>query len=254
MGPTSLLSAFATDTALVLAHAGIAGKSNEIPAAQTLFGRVRRHQRPAGHTRCAASSEIFGRCQTSQHCPDRPAKGQPADLHQQIGTIAATTAPLGSAHSHDTARSRDERRTVTVSGPAALASTDWEPHVAAIFQVEREVYTRISKSGLLRHSAETAFYVSSMPITAIRAAKPQTVCIPGRCAHGLLQLHRGLVRPNQAALGPGLLLTHGLRSQHANRRSRNVAHNSTNGPRNRGNPNPSRPPVGITPAGVVCCG
>jgi len=32
-----VLSAFATDTALVLAHVGIAGKSNEIPAAQALL-------------------------------------------------------------------------------------------------------------------------------------------------------------------------------------------------------------------------
>ena len=93
-------------------------------------------------------------------------------LHQQIETIAASTAPLGSAHSHDKARGRDERRTVTVFDPAdKLANTDWKPHVAAIIRVEREVYTRNSKSGLLRHSAETAFYVSSTPITAARSAE-----------------------------------------------------------------------------------
>ena len=80
--------------------------------------------------------------------------------------------PLESAHSHDKARSRDERRTVTVFDPAdKLANTDWKPHVAAIIRVEREVYTRNSKSGLLRHSAETAFYVSSTPITAARSAE-----------------------------------------------------------------------------------
>ena len=35
-----VLSAFATDTALVLAHVGIAGKSNEIPAAQALLATL----------------------------------------------------------------------------------------------------------------------------------------------------------------------------------------------------------------------
>ncbi len=35
-----VLSAFATDTSLVLAHIGIAGKSNEIPAAQTLLAEL----------------------------------------------------------------------------------------------------------------------------------------------------------------------------------------------------------------------
>jgi predicted transposase YbfD/YdcC len=93
-------------------------------------------------------------------------------LHQQIEEIAATTAPLGSAHSRDKGRSRDERRTVTVFDPAdKLADSDWHPHVAAIIRVERDVFARNAKTGLLRHSNETAFYVSNMPITATRAAQ-----------------------------------------------------------------------------------
>jgi hypothetical protein len=43
--------------------------------------------------------------------------------------------------------------------------------VAAIIRVERDVYTRNAKTGLLRHSAETAFYVSNTPVTAARAAE-----------------------------------------------------------------------------------
>ena len=86
--------------------------------------------------------------------------------------ISATTAPLGSTHSHDKGRNRDERRTVAVFDPTdKLADTDWHPHVAAIIRVERDVYTRNAKTGLLRHSAETAFYVSSTPVTAARAAE-----------------------------------------------------------------------------------
>ena len=93
-------------------------------------------------------------------------------LHQTIQDISATTAPHGSAHSHDKSRNRDERRTVTVFEPGdMLADTDWHPHVATIIRVEREVYTRNAKTGLLRHSAETAFYVSNTPVTATRAAK-----------------------------------------------------------------------------------
>ncbi len=52
-----------------------------------------------------------------------------------------------------------------------LVDTDWHPHVAAIIQVERQVYTRNAKTGLLRHSAETAFYVANTPVTATRAAE-----------------------------------------------------------------------------------
>ena len=93
-------------------------------------------------------------------------------LHQRVHEVSATTAPLGSVHSHNKGRNRDERRTVSVFDPAnKLADTGWHPHVAAIIQVERSVYTRSAKTGLLRHSAETAFYVSNTPVTAARAAE-----------------------------------------------------------------------------------
>jgi len=93
-------------------------------------------------------------------------------LHQQIQEVSATTTPLGSVHTHDKGRNRDERRTVTVFDPAGkLADTDWHAHVATIIRVERCVYTRNAKTGLLRHSIETAFYVANTPVTAPRAAE-----------------------------------------------------------------------------------
>ncbi len=93
-------------------------------------------------------------------------------LHQQIREVSATAALLGSVHSHNKGRNRDERRTVTVFDPAnKLAETDWHPHVAAIIRVKRDVYIRNANTGLLRHSAETAFYVSNTPVTATRAAE-----------------------------------------------------------------------------------
>ena len=99
-------------------------------------------------------------------------KGNQPTLHQHIQIISATTAPLGSARSHDKGRNRDERRTVTVFDPAcSLVETDWQPHVAAIIRVERTVYTRNAATGLLRYTAETAFYVANTPLTATRAAE-----------------------------------------------------------------------------------
>jgi predicted transposase YbfD/YdcC len=61
---------------------------------------------------------------------------------------------------------------VTVFEPAGkLADTDWHPHVSAIIRVERSVFVRNAATGLLRHSAETGFYVANTPITAPRAAQ-----------------------------------------------------------------------------------
>ncbi len=93
-------------------------------------------------------------------------------LHQRIQEVSAITTAIGSVHSHDKGRNRDERRTVTVFDPTdKLADTDWHPHVAAIIRVERHVYIRNAKTGLLRRSAETAFYISNTPVTAACAAE-----------------------------------------------------------------------------------
>ena len=93
-------------------------------------------------------------------------------LHQQIEQLAATAAPITAAHSRDTGRNRDERRSVSVFAPAdKFVGSDWQPFVATVIRVEREVFTRNSKTGLLRHTAETAFYISNMPVAAARAAE-----------------------------------------------------------------------------------
>src|SRR5208283_3602290 len=72
----------------------------------------------------------------------------------------------------DKARGRDESRTVTVFDPAGkLDDSDWKSLVSAIIRVERVVYTRSSRTGLLSRATEIAFYVSNKPLAAIRAAQ-----------------------------------------------------------------------------------
>jgi len=74
-------------------------------------------------------------------------------------------------HSRTTGRNRDERRTVSVFNAAGeLANTPWQSCVAAVIQVEREVFTRNPATGLLRKTAERAFYVCSASLAAERAA------------------------------------------------------------------------------------
>jgi predicted transposase YbfD/YdcC len=98
-------------------------------------------------------------------------KDNQPSLHQQINDIATTKAPLGSVSSRERGRNRDERRTVAVFDPADhLANGDWHSHLAAIIRVEREVFTRNAKTGLLHQTAETAFYIANTPLTASHAA------------------------------------------------------------------------------------
>ena len=99
-------------------------------------------------------------------------KGNQPTLRQRVQQLSAVTAPLGLGRSHDKGRNRDERRTVTVFDPTSgLSDTDWHPHIATVIRVERDVYTRNAATGLLRHTAETAFYVANTPLTAARAAE-----------------------------------------------------------------------------------
>jgi predicted transposase YbfD/YdcC len=92
-------------------------------------------------------------------------------LNQHAHDIAATAAALNSATSRDKARGRDERRAVTVfDATDKFAGTDWHGHIDAIIRVQRDVYTRDSKTGLLRPTRETAFYAGNTTPTAARAA------------------------------------------------------------------------------------
>jgi predicted transposase YbfD/YdcC len=57
-----------------------------------------------------------------------------------------------------------------LTASAAVAKTKWQPHVAAIMQVERIVHTFKPATGLWKSSIETALYLSSRAIEAKRAA------------------------------------------------------------------------------------
>ena len=99
-------------------------------------------------------------------------KSNQPTLLQTITDIAAVTEPLSACHSHDKARGRDESRTVVVFDPAGkLSYNDWKVHIRAIFRVDRVVYTRSAKTGLLSSTTETAFYVSNKPLDASRGAQ-----------------------------------------------------------------------------------
>lgn len=72
-----LLSAFATDTALVLAHLDIDDKSNEIPAAQALLAELGLAGRLVTLDALHCQKNLRGR-RGGEGQADRPAQGQPA--------------------------------------------------------------------------------------------------------------------------------------------------------------------------------
>jgi hypothetical protein len=96
-----VLSAFATDTALVLAHVDIAEKSSEIPAAQALLAELGVARDTLVTLDALHCQKTLRGGQRGQHRPDRPGQGQPAD--------PAPAGPGDLGH-HATARVRPQPR------------------------------------------------------------------------------------------------------------------------------------------------
>ncbi len=111
---------------------------------------------------CAAEAKVTLIIQVKDNQPT---------LLQRCRDIVAANTPLTIHHSHTKGRNRDESRKVRVSDPAdTLAGTPWRHAVAAVIQVEREVFIRSTTTGLLRKTTGKAFYICNAAIGAERTA------------------------------------------------------------------------------------
>lgn len=97
-------------------------------------------------------------------------KNQP-DLFERILAMTETTTPVDQIVTHDRVRSRrEERRTEVFDVDAAAAETEWTSCLKSAVRVTRSTFIRNAETGLWRHRAETAFYVSSTRLSARHAA------------------------------------------------------------------------------------
>ncbi len=92
-------------------------------------------------------------------------------LRQRVESLCASGTPAETVTTVDQARSRHETRTVAVFEAGSVATeTEWQPHIAAVVCVTRDVLTRNTKTGLWTSTSETAFYLSNAMATAPRFA------------------------------------------------------------------------------------
>jgi hypothetical protein len=155
-----VLSAFAVDTALVLAHIEIDEKSNEIPAVQKLMEELDL----ADHIiNCEAMhcQKNFPSRRRRQRASDRPAQGQPADsLSEGRGRLRHSRSPVERADSGPkTAQPARNPSHHGIRRRARRRGNGMEPHVAAIIKVERSTNVRQPATGLWKLSLETSFYI-----------------------------------------------------------------------------------------------
>jgi hypothetical protein len=86
-------------------------------------------------------------------------------LCRKVEAVCNDTKPLSRVQTVDSKkRNRHETRTVAVfNARPAVAGTEWQPNVAAIIAIERNVLTFRPATGLWDASRETALYLSNRP-------------------------------------------------------------------------------------------
>jgi predicted transposase YbfD/YdcC len=161
-----ILSAFAVDHQIILAHEVVAEKSNEIPAVQSLIATLGLSGRvfTLDSMHCQNTFEI---ARDSRNDLIIQVKDNQPSLLRRLEDIAATTAPVAIDDSRNLARNRQKDRSVAVYLPgSALGETEWTSLIAAVVRVERKTLIRSAATGQWTTRQETAFYASSVVLPA----------------------------------------------------------------------------------------
>lgn len=163
-----VLSAFVTDSQIILAHEEIAAKTNEIPTAQDLMEKL-------GLSGCIFTFDAL-------HCQEKTletaqatgnevivqVKANQKTLFQDCQTIAEAQSPDAVyAEPFTKSRNRIEKRAVELFLSPVLSNADkWEA-VAAVVKVDR--YRRVfdTQAKSWKDSNETAFYISTTVLSAL---------------------------------------------------------------------------------------
>jgi predicted transposase YbfD/YdcC len=121
-------------------------------------------------TRCTVKKTFEVAAQAKAQIVVQLKDNQPT-LRQHIESLCAAGTPVETVTTIDQARSRHETRTVSVFKAASVAADpDWQPHLAAVVCVTRDVLIRNAQTGLWKSRSDTAFYLSNALMTAPRFA------------------------------------------------------------------------------------
>ena len=166
------LTAFASASAIVLAHTEIEDKSNEIPAAQQMI-------RELGLRDVVFTADAMHCQKTFETAKDTGSflvaqvKANQQTLHDGIEAICAVDPPADRAETVDRNRhGRQEYRRVETFDVAGRLGPDWDGLIVAAVRVTRLTWHKDTPSGLWHPTNETSFFASQIRLsaTAIGAA------------------------------------------------------------------------------------
>jgi len=154
-----VLSAFASDAALILAHQELSGAPDEIAAVPRLMAELgvtgvlftadALHCQRDGFAQAAATGNAL---------LVRVKDNQPT-LHATLAGLCATGCPFDSYETVDRRRhGRQEHRRVEVFDTAGQLDAPWQPLVSCVARVSRLTYIKDTRSGLWATREEVGYY------------------------------------------------------------------------------------------------
>jgi predicted transposase YbfD/YdcC len=161
---TQILSVFATDGRIILAHVEIDDKTNEIPVAQALIADLHLEdclftfdamhcQRKTFQAAAAAGSRVLVQVKDNQ-----------PSLLAALDNFPATIAPEGTFASSEQNRNRQEYRHVQVfHSDRALDLPEWDDYVLKAIRVYRNTWIKDTKTGGWERREEISWYISNEP-------------------------------------------------------------------------------------------
>ena len=154
-----VLSAFASDAALVLAHQELAGAPDEVAAVPKLMAELgvtgvlftadALHCQGEGFAQAAATGNAL---------LVRVKDNQPT-LHATLAGLCATGCPFDSHETVDRGRhGRQEHRRVEVFDTAGVLDAPWQALVSCVARVSRLTYLKDTRTGLWATREEVGYY------------------------------------------------------------------------------------------------
>ncbi|MGI4827666.1 MAG: ISAs1 family transposase, partial [Janthinobacterium lividum] len=162
-----VLSAFASDAALILAHQELAGAPDEVAAVPSLIAELgltgvlftadALHCQKDGFAQAAATGNAL---------LVRVKDNQPT-LHAVLAGLCATGCPFDSHETVDRGRhGRQEHRRVEVFDTAGLLSAPWQTLIC-VARVSRRTYIKNTRSGLCAKREEVGYWTSPLGVEGL---------------------------------------------------------------------------------------
>ncbi len=162
-----VLSAFASDAALILAHQEVAGSPGEIAAVPALLSKLglRDVLFTADALHCQKDS-FTQAAETGNALLVRVKDNQPT-LHGRLAELCAQRPPVDRAETVDRRRhGRQQHRLVEVFDTAGHLDADWQPLIACVARVSRLTFEKNTHSGLWPCREEIGFYACQIRLDA----------------------------------------------------------------------------------------